>query len=52
MAITHMGQPPSNHVTLESIGVNSTGDTLPDQILEESIQMKLLCQVHPIRLLS
>ena len=30
MANTHMGRPPSNHVTLESVGVNSTGDTLQD----------------------
>jgi hypothetical protein len=30
MANTHMGQPSSSHVTLESIGVNSTGDTLQD----------------------
>ena len=30
MANTHIDQPPSSHVTLESIGVNSTGDTLQD----------------------
>jgi hypothetical protein len=30
MANTHMDQPPSSHVTLESIGVSSTGDTLQD----------------------
>jgi hypothetical protein len=30
MANTHMGQPSNSHIVLESIGVNSTGDTLQD----------------------
>ena len=47
MANTHMGQPSSSHVTLESISVNSTGDTLQDLDFRESIQTGLLCQVPP-----
>jgi hypothetical protein len=47
MANTHMGQPSSSHVTLESISVNSTGDTLQDLDFRESIQTRLLCQVPP-----